>query len=123
MVFSITYYFKLHDATFLFTQRIILLPTKSHFCYIIFIQTYLIFVDAQWNLLLEVIRLRNPKYGVTLNIINNVVVSFGCNSTLSFKILQLPVVLPIKPQFVQLSLNQYGTFPSLKVSTCPASNV
>ena len=72
---------------------------------------------------IEPILLHNPKYKVTLNIINDVAVSFECNSTPSFKTLQLQVVIPIKYQFIQLSLNQCSSFPSFKLSTCPTSNV
>jgi hypothetical protein len=47
----------------------------------------------------------------------------SCNSTSRIKILQLQVVFLAGSQFIHLSLTQYISFPSFKLSTCPASSV
>ena len=121
MVFNVTYYLRLYNTINIYKEGKIL-PSKSQLCYTMSIQ-YLIFVDTQQNLLREVIALCKPKYKVTLNTLNGVVVSFGCNSTWCFKSQQLPVVIPVQPQFIHKSLDQYRSFPSFKLSTCPATNI
>ena len=65
-VFSVTYYFKLHNATLFSTQRVFFSNDLKSFLLYNIHTTYLIFVDAQRNLLLEVVTLRNPRYGVIL---------------------------------------------------------